>query len=176
MASRHSQNIMATVDFARRAVFGGTLDLRARVVHFSKFDREIFPLEPIIDEIREPSGSASGLLEYRATFGGGWSSKHLGFGFDGQYFHSRRLPRSEWPAQGARTIDPFWQTDVYFQADLGHWLFPEKATYGLKGQVRVNNVFKKGYPFYALEASGAGVQPYGDWRGRTFSLSLTAEF
>ena len=152
------------------------MDLRARLVYFSTFDREIFPDEPVIDEIRHPSGSAPGLLKYRATFGGGWSSKHLGLGFDGQYFHSRRLPQTEWPAQGARSIDPFWQADVYVQADLGHWLWQERSRYGLKGQVRVNNVFKNAYPFYALEASGAGVQPYGDWRGRTVSVSLTAEF
>ncbi len=176
LAGRHSQNFMATLDFARRDVLGGTLELRSRVVWFAKFDRQIFPEDPDIDEIRSPSGSASGLLEYRATFGGGWSTKTFSCGIDGQYFHSRRLPELEWPAQGARTIDPYWQADVYLQGDLGRWLLPDKSRLGLKGQLRVNNVFKNGYPAYANEESGAGVQPYGDWRGRTFSLSLTAEF
>jgi hypothetical protein len=32
------------------------------------------------------------------------------------------------------------------------------------------------HPKYVNEGAGAGVQPYGDWRGRTYSLSLTATF
>ncbi len=175
LASRHSQNFMTTLDYARRDVLGGTLELRSRLVWFTKFTRQIFPEEPSINEITDPSG-ASGLLEYRATFGGGWSTRSLALGFDGQYFHSRRLPEKEWAIQGARTIDPYWQTDVYVQGDIGRWLLPKKSRLGLKGQLRVNNVFKKGYPKYAWEPSGAGVQPYGDWRGRTYSVSLTAEF
>ncbi|MCF3652203.1 TonB-dependent receptor plug domain-containing protein [Synoicihabitans lomoniglobus] len=174
LAGRHSQNWMATFDFARSDVFGGTFDLRSRVVYFERFDREIYPDDPKIDEIRDPSGSAAGLLEYRATFGGGWSNAHFAMGLDGQYFHSRRLPETEWAEQGARTIDPYWQTDFYTQADLGHWLLPADSRYGLKGQLRINNVFKNSYPYYGYVATG--VQPYGDWRGRTFSLSITAEF
>lgn len=176
LASRHSQNLMLTLDYARPNFVGGTLDLRSRVVYFHKFDREIFPADPLIDELREPSGSAPGLLEYRATFGGSWSTALLALGMDGQYFHSRRLPRGEWASQGARTIDPYWQTDLYAQADLGHWLLPAESRMGLKGQIRINNIFKNSYPAYSREASGAGVQPYGDWRGRTLSLTLKAEF
>lgn len=175
LARRHSQNLMATFDFAQRDIFGGTLDLRARAVYFNRFDREILPGDPTVDELRDPSG-ASGILQYRATFGGSWSVPHFAFGLDGQYFHSRRLPRLEWPSQGARTIDPFWQADLYAQADLGHWLLPADSRLGLKAQLRLNNAFKNSYPTYANEASNAGVQPYGDWRGRTFSLSLKAEF
>lgn len=176
LARRHSQNWMGTFDYARRDVFGGTFDLRGRLVYFPRYERQIVAGAPTINEIQHPSGSAPGLLEYRATFGGGWSNRNLGFGLDGQYFHSRRLPEAEWAGQGARTIDPFWQTDLYFQADLAHWLLPADSRYGLRGQVRVNNVFKDSYPYYANEKSGAGLQPYGDWRGRTFSLSISAEF
>ena len=176
LARRHSQNWQGTLDYLRDDVFGGTFDLRGRLVYFSKFDRELFKDSPVIDEIRDPSGSAGGLLEYRATFGGGWSNEVLGLGLDGQYFHSRRLPQTEWATQGARTLDPFWQFDAYLQADLGHWLLPENSRLGLRGQVRVDNLLNEAYPFYALEPSGAGVQPYGDWRGRTYSLSITAEF
>ncbi len=177
LASRHSQNLMASVDFARSEFLGGTMELRSRVMWFPKFDRQYLPTEPYIDEIRDPSGGATtSLLEYRATYGATWSTKTFAVGFDGQYFHSRRLPEKEWALQGARTIDPYWQTDIYVQGDLGHWLLPEKSRFGLKGQLRINNVFKKGYPIYANESSGAGVQPYGDWRGRTISLSLTAEY
>jgi hypothetical protein len=42
--------------------------------------------------------------------------------------------------------------------------------------VRINNLFGAHLPKYANDPSGAGVQPYGDWRGRTYSLSLTATF
>lgn len=175
LASRHSQNLMATFDFAQRDVFGGTLDLRARAVYFSRFERQILPGDSTTDELRDPSG-ATGILQYRATFGGSWSVPHFAFGLDGQYFHSRRLPQLQWVSQGARTIDPFWQADLYAQADLGHWLLPEDSHLGLKAQVRINNAFKNSYPAYAGEASGAGVQPYGDWRGRTISVSLKAEF
>jgi hypothetical protein len=145
-------------------------------MYFQTFDRQITPDSPVIDEIREPSGSAANLLEYRATFGGGWSNRYFGTGLDGQYFHSQRLPESQWAGHGARTIDPYWQADVFVQADLGHWLLSDDSRLGLKGQMRVNNVFKNGYPRYGNAADRSGVQPYGDWRGRTFSLSLTAEF
>jgi iron complex outermembrane receptor protein len=40
----------------------------------------------------------------------------------------------------------------------------------------VNNVFASDFPRYANESSGAGVQPYGDWRGRTYTLALTSAF
>ena len=176
LAKRHSQNWQATFDYIRDDVFGGTFDLRSRLVYFQKFERELFKDSPVIDEIRNPSGSAGGLLEYRATFGGGWSNDVFGLGLDGQYFHSRRLPSAEWIVQGARTIDPFWQFDAYLQTDIGHWVLPADSTVRLRGQLRVDNLLARPYPFYASEPSDSGVQPYGDWRGRTYSLSLTAEF
>jgi len=175
LAGRHSQNLMLTLDYAQPHFLGGTLDLRARSVYFHRFDREILPGDPVVDELRDPSG-ASGILQYRATFGGSWSTPQFGFGLDGQYFHSRRLPRREWSSQGARTIDPYWQADFYTQADLGHWLLPAESRYGLKGQLRINNVFKNNYPAYANGPSGSGVQPYGDWRGRTYSVSIKVDF
>ena len=46
--------------------------------------------------------------------------------------------------------------------------------HGLRAQARVNNLFESAFPLYANSASG--VQPYGDWRSRTYSLSLTASF
>jgi iron complex outermembrane receptor protein len=52
----------------------------------------------------------------------------------------------------------------------------KSSRFGLRGQLRVNNVLGADFPKYANDSSGAGVQAYGDWRGRTFSLSLTATF
>ena len=43
-------------------------------------------------------------------------------------------------------------------------------------QLRVNNILGTEFPKYVNDASGAGVQAYGDWRGRTYSLSLTTVF
>ena len=176
LSRRHSQNWNASLDYSWTDFLGGTLDLRTRLVYFQRYNRELFPNSPVVDEIRNPSGSAAGLLKYRSNFGLGWSNSIFSFGLDGLYFHSRRLPEAEWASQGTRSIDPFWQFDTYFQADIGHWLLPETSRWGIRGQIRINNVFSREYPFYANEASGAGVQPYGDWRGRTISTSLTATF
>jgi iron complex outermembrane recepter protein len=176
LSERHSQNWMGSVDFARREIWGGTIDLRARIMYFQKYEAQVIAAGPTFDEIGDPSGSSANLLEYRATFGGGWSNAHFGIGFDGQYFHSQRLPRTQWAGHGARTIDPFWQADVFVQGDLGHWLFPADSRFGLKGQLRVNNVANNRYPRDGNSADRSGVRPYGDWRGRTYSISLTAEF
>ena len=116
------------------------------------------------------------MLRWRANFGAGWSNRTYGFGFDGQYFHSRRLPAIERPAQGDKQIRPYWQFDVYTQADLVRLLGLQTKRYGLRGQLRVNNLSGFDYPKYANDDAGAGVQPYGDWRGRTYSLSLPATF
>jgi len=42
--------------------------------------------------------------------------------------------------------------------------------------VRVDNLLGERPPKYAEDLSGAGVQPYGDWRGRVVSTSLTITF
>jgi hypothetical protein len=117
-----------------------------------------------------------GLLEYRANFGVSWSDRDHGFGLDGHYYHSRVLPAAEWAGQGQDRIRPFWQFDAFVQSDLTRWL-PWKCTrFGLRGQLRVNNVFGADFPKYTNDSSGAGVQPYGDWRGRVYSVTLTATY
>jgi len=173
---RHSQNCDAALDCAWTEFSGGALEVYGRLVYFMRYDRQLLPSSPVVDELRQPDGSGSNLLKYRANFGAGWSNRDCGFGLDGHYFFSRILPAVEWPSQGADRIDPFWQFDAYLQGDLGRWLPWKNSHCGLRGQVRVNNVFDSGFPAYANEASGAGVQPYGDWRGRTYSVSLTATF
>ena len=176
VASRHSQNWNASVDYAWTACAGGTLELYGRLVYFQRYDLKVFPNSPRVDELGAPDGAAPNLLKYRANFGAGWSRKLYGFGLDGHYYHSRVLPAAEWPGQGGRQIDPYWQFDAYVQSDLGRWLPWKNPRYGLRGQLRVNNLFATGYPQYVNGSAGSGVQPYGDWRGRTYSLSLTATF
>jgi len=60
--------------------------------------------------------------------------------------------------------------------DLTRWLPWKNPRYGLRAQLRVNNIFGSAFPRYVNGGAGAGVQPYGDWRGRTYSLSVTASF
>ena len=175
-ASRHSQNWNLSLDYAWNGCLGGTLELYSRLILFERYDRQLFATSPVVNELRQPDGLASGLLKLRTNFGAGWSNPVYGFGLDGHYFDSRVLPVKEQPSQGGSQIDPFWQFDAYLQSDLGRWLPWKSPRYGLRGQFRVNNVFGNSFPKYANEASGAGVQPYGDWRGRTYSLSLTATF
>ncbi len=173
---RHSQNWTATLEYAWAGLAGGTFELRSRLLYFQRYERQVFASSPVVDQLDRPDGTAPGLLRYRADFNAGWSNRRVGFGVDGQYFHSRILPVLERAAQGGDRIKPYWQFDAYAQVDLARWL-PWKGEHrGLRAQVRVNNLSGFDYPKYVNEAAGAGVQPYGDWRGRTYSLSLTATF
>jgi len=181
LASRHSQNWNLSLDYSWTKCLGGTLQLNGQLVYFQRYDRKILPNNPVVDELEHPDSTAFNLLRYRATLGAGWSNSDYGFGLEGHYYHSRILPLNEQPYQGSNHINPYWQFDAYLQSDLMRWL-PGKTTrqarkgrYGLHGQLRVNNVFGASFPRYGYD-SITGVQPYGDWRGRTYSLSLTASF
>lgn len=176
LASRHSQNWSTSLDFLWTDFLGGTVEIYGRWIHFSRYDRELTPGAPPVDELGDPDGTATGLLRHRVNFGAGWSTPRFGFGIDGQYFDARRLPVSQWAAQGGSSIRPYWQFDTFLQGDLGRWLPWKGSRHGLRGQIRINNISGFAYPKYAGEGSGAGVQPYGDWRGRTYSVSLTATF
>jgi iron complex outermembrane receptor protein len=175
---RHSQNWTAALEYAWIGLAGGTLELRSRLLYFQRYDRQLFASSPVVDQLGNPDGTegSTPLLRYRADFNANWSNKRWGFGLDGQYFHSRILPLPERPAQGSDHIKSYWQFDAYAQIDLSPWLPWKSKQRGLRAQVRVNNLSAFDYPKYAAEGSNAGVQPYGDWRGRTYSLSLTATF
>jgi outer membrane receptor protein involved in Fe transport len=176
-ASRHSQDWNLSVDYAWTEWFGGTLDLYGRLVYFQSYKLQLLPVSPEVDELRQPDGVIpGGILKYRSNFGAGWSNDKFGFGLDGRYFYSRVLPETEQLTQGSSHIDPYLAFDAYVQSDLGRWLPWKSSHYGLRGQLRVNNVFGAAFPRYDDDPSGTGVQPYGDWRGRTYSLSLTATF
>jgi outer membrane receptor protein involved in Fe transport len=173
---RHSRNWNATLDYAWTECLGGALTLYGRLIYFEKYDLQVGPDSAVVHELRHPDGSTSSLLKYRANFGAGWSNRAWGLGVDGHYFHSRVLPADEWAGQGHDRIRPFWQCDAYVQSDVGRWLPWQSSRYGLRAQLRINNLLDAGFPKYVNDSSGAGVQPYGDWRGRTYSLSLTATF
>ncbi len=175
-AKRHSQNWNAAFDYAWNGWLGGTLELRGRWVWFQRYDRQLFSASPVVDELGAPDGTAPGLLRHRLSFGTAWSNKSYGFGVDGHYLSSRILPQVEWPGQGSDRIKPYWQFDAYAQTDLTRWLPRRSENFRLNAQLRVNNLSGFAFPKYANDASGSGVQPYGDWRGRTFSFSLTASF
>jgi outer membrane receptor protein involved in Fe transport len=173
---RRSQNWTATLEYAWTGCAGGTLELRGRLLYYQRYARQIFANSAVVDELDHPDGTAPGLLRYRADFNASWSNRRWGFGLDGQYFHSRILPLIEQPAQGSDHLKPYWQVDAFAQVDLSPWMPWKGGHRGLRAQVRVNNLSGFDYPKYASDGSGSGVQPYGDWRGRTYSLSLTATF
>jgi len=173
-AWRRSHNWNLSLDYAWTRCLGGTLEAYGRLIHYTRYDHLLVPGAQPIDELSHPEGTAANLLRYRAKFGAGWSGRLWGFGVDGHYFHSRLLPRTQWDEQGSDRIRPYWQGDVFLQGSLSglaRWL-PR----GLRAQVRVNNVFGARYPAYVFDSSGAGVQTYGDWRRRAYSLSLTTAF
>jgi len=173
-ARRHSQNWNLSLDYAWMECAGGSLEVRGRVVYFQKFDQQLLPLTGDVDQLGNPNGAVPGLLRYRGLLSATWANRNWGAGFDGHYFHSRILPVSERASQGDRQVDPYWQFDMHTHADIGRWLPGGNKNYNLRAQLRVNNVFGSNYPRYAGDPSG--VQPYGDWRGRTYSFSLTATF
>lgn len=175
-ARRHSQNWNAALEYAWQDFVGGVLELRGRWVWFQRYDRHLFANSPVVDQLGAPDGTAPGLLRHRLTFGAGWSCADWGLGVDGHYLGARRLPASEWPAQGARDIKAYWQFDVFARTDLTRWLPGEPSRFRLGAQLRINNLSGFDFPKYIPDGSGAGVQPYGDWRGRTYSISLTASF
>jgi len=176
LAWRHSQNWNTSLDYAWTECLNGKFELYARWAYFQRFDLQVLPTSPVVDELRAPDGATSGLLKHRLNFGAGYSRPHYGFGIDGHYFHSRILPALEWPGQGGDRIAPYWQFDAFVQSDLTRWLPLKNPRFGLRGQLRINNLFAPQLPKYANDVSGAGVQSYGDWRGRTCSISLTATF
>ncbi|MEO6003607.1 MAG: TonB-dependent receptor plug domain-containing protein [Opitutus sp.] len=176
LAWRHSQNWSTSLDYAWTQCFGGRLDVYGRWVYFQKYELQVAPSSAMVDELEQPDGTAVGLLKHRSNFGAGWSNRNFGFGLDGHYFHSRNIPAAEWPTTSHRQINPNWQFDAYLQTDLARWLPWKSSRFGLRGQLRVNNIFDAAPPRYANDASGAGVQPYGDWRRQTYAISLQATF
>jgi iron complex outermembrane receptor protein len=62
------------------------------------------------------------------------------------------------------------------QRDLGAWLPWKSSHFGIRGQARVDNIFDAGPPRFADDPTGAGVQSYGDWRRRVYSLSITVTY
>jgi outer membrane receptor protein involved in Fe transport len=175
LSARKSQNWTGSFDYRWTECFGGTFESYARVLFFQRYRARILPYTPIVDELNEPDGFVP-LLRYRANFGASWSNPQWNFGADGHYFHSRLLPQQEWATQGSSTIHPYWQGDVYAGAELTRWLPWKSRRFGLRGQIRVNNVLNTPFPKWVNDPFGTGVEPYGDWRGRVYSVSLTATF
>jgi len=176
LAYRHSQNWSTSLDYAWTECLGGRLELYGRWLYYPRYDLQLLPATPVTDELAQPDGFAPQLLRHRVNFGTGWSNRDYSFGVDGHYFHSRVLPLSEQAAQGGDRIGSTWQFDAYVQSDLARWLPWKSPRFGLRGQLRVNNLLDARAPRYDRDPSGTGVQTYGDWRGRVYSLSLTATF
>lgn len=175
-ARRHSQNWNTAAEYAWSGFLGGTLELRGRWVWFQRYERQLDPTTPVTDQLGNPDGTAPGLLRHRLTFGAAWTGAAWGFGVDGHYLGERKLPVAERAAQGSSHIKPYWQLDAFAQTDLTRWLPGDPSRYRLHAQLRVNNLSGFDFPKYAADPTGAGIQAYGDWRGRTYSFSVTASF
>jgi outer membrane receptor protein involved in Fe transport len=176
ISGRQSLDWIATADWAWKKCAGGTLEIYARAVYFESYERQILPGSPEVDELKHPDGTTTDLLRLRANFGASWSDRIRGLGMDAHYYSSQVLPISEWPDQGSDRIKAFWQLDAYLRQELGQWLPWDSSKRSLRAQARVDNIFGFNYPKYADQVTEAGIQPYGDWRGRTYSLSLTATY
>ncbi|HEX2862681.1 MAG TPA: hypothetical protein VHN79_13625, partial [Lacunisphaera sp.] len=177
-ARRHSQNWSIAGDYSWRGPAGGTVELRSRWVWFQRYERQLEPGGPMVDELDDPDTVALGLLRHRLMFSAGWSNAAHGFGVDTHYFGARMLPQVERPVQGSDRIKSYWQLDAYVRSDVTRWL-PQRLRSDrlrLGVQFRINNLTDYEFPKYANAESGTGRQPYGDWRGRTFSLSFNAEY
>jgi iron complex outermembrane recepter protein len=173
-AWRRSQNWSGSLDYAWTKCLGGTFEAYARLLYFSRYRHLLVRGAPVVDELSRPEGASWNLLRSRARFGSSWSNRSFGVGIDGHYFHSRVLSAIEQSAQGEDRIAPYWQFDGFVQGNIGRWFsWPDNR---LRAQLRVNNLFAESYPRYANSGSGAGVQAYGDWRGRMYSLSATVAF
>lgn len=176
VASRRSENWSLSLDYAWTECLKGTLEFYARWIGYQRYEREVMPGSPPVDELKNPDGTAGGLIAQRMSFGADWSNDLVGFGLDGRHYGERPLPLYERASQGSDHVDPYTQFDGYVQCELRRLLPWLTDRQGLRVQVRVDNLFNAGFPRYADDPSGAGVQCYGDWRGRTYSLSLTASF
>lgn len=176
VARRHSQNWNTTLEYARRDLAGGTLELRGRWTWFQTYDLQLYPGAPVVDELDAPDNTAPPILRHRLTLSSGWFKPAYGFGVDAHYLGPRNVPAIERGIQGGDRVPEYWQVDAYVQADLTRFVPFAGRRFGLNAQLRVNNLSDFGFPHYANDPTGAGVQPYGDWRGRTYSLSLTARW
>ena len=176
LAWRHSYEWSASVDYSWTQCLGGSLDLYCRLIDFQRYDLEVLPTLPPVDELRAPDGTTPGLLKTRVNFGAGWSNKTLGFGIDGQYFSSRILPADEWAAQGSDHVNPYTEFGAYLQGNLSRFIPWRSPHYGLSGQLRIDNFLGAKPAKYAEDASGSGVESYTDWRGRVYSVTLTVTF
>jgi hypothetical protein len=176
LAWRESQNWTTGLDYAWTECLGGRLDVYGRWSYFSKYAVKVLPGDSILDELNHPDGTVP-VLKHRLNFGASWSRNDFGLGFDGHYFHSRALPVfPDWTLQHRRQINPYWEFDTFVQSDLTRWLPWKPAHFGLHGQLRVNNVFDTRPPRYANDPSRSGFQSYGDWRRRTYAISVNASF
>jgi len=176
VAGRSSQDWNLSLDYTWKNFVGGALTLYTRWVYFQRYERQYLPGSPIIDELRDPDVASLELMRNRVNFGGEWTGHRNAFGIDAQYFGQRELPTFQWADQGSDHIDPYCQVDAFAKTDLTRWLPWEQSRYRLSLQLRVNNVLSAGFPKYTDDPSGAGLDAYGDWRGRTYTLSVTATF
>jgi iron complex outermembrane receptor protein len=175
-AWRQSRSLTTTAAWEAILPSGGLLEIHGRWVQLLTFERQLRPDDPVIDQLATPDSAEASLIRHRATLGTSWSRQRNSIGVDLQYLHSRNLPLAERPSQGSDRIGSYWQLDAFVVRDFGFLAQKLGSGTSLQGQIRINNLLGTDYPDYASHPSGARIQPYGDWRGRTASLSVTVGF
>jgi outer membrane receptor protein involved in Fe transport len=176
VASRASQDWNLSLDYTESDVFGGAITIYTRWVYFQSFERQLLGNSGVVDELDHPDVASLELMRNRLNFGGEWADKRNAFGIDAEYFGTRQLPEFQWVQQQSHNIAPYFQVDAFGKTDLTRFLPWEKSRYRLSLQLRVNNVFSARFPKYIDDPSGSGLGAYGDWRGRVYSISVTATF
>ncbi|HEY3757385.1 MAG TPA: TonB-dependent receptor plug domain-containing protein [Opitutaceae bacterium] len=176
LAWRHSENWDFAFDYGRRDIFGGDLDFYVRYVYFQRFDVELVPHSPVIDELRDPDTASLDLVRHRINAGASWSNRHFGFGLEERYFAPRVIPLPQQLEQGSNHIGSFRPFDVYVKGNLHLWDRRDRRAPQLSAELRVNNVLNDPLPKFPTDPSSTGVEAYGDWRGQSYSFSVTVSY
>lgn len=176
LAWRRSENWNFALDYGVKDVLGGSLDFYARYVYFQRYDVEVVPHAPVVDELRDPDTASLDLVPHRINLGAGWENRRFGFGVEERYFSSRVIPASQQALQGSNHIDAYDPLDAYVKGNLAFWDRTAARTPRLTAELRVNNLLNRPLPKFPTDPSGTGVEAYGDWRGQVYSFSFILSY
>ncbi|HZZ58293.1 MAG TPA: hypothetical protein VFE31_10725, partial [Opitutaceae bacterium] len=176
LAWRRSENWNFAFDYGIKDILGGNLDFYARYVYFQRYDVEVVPHAPVVDELRDPDTASLDLVPHRINIGGGWQNHRFGFGVEERYFSSRVIPASQQALQGSNHIDAYDPVDAYIKGNLAFWDRTTARKPRLTAELRVNNLLNRPLPKFPTDPSGTGVEAYGDWRGQVYSFSFILSY
>jgi iron complex outermembrane recepter protein len=116
-------NWTASVDYTWTKCLGGAFEAYCRLIDFQRYDVEVLPTSPPVDELNAPrTGSSPASSSSADEFRGGLVEPRVRLRDRRALLPFRILPEDEWATQGSDEVDPYWQFDAYLQGDLGRWL------------------------------------------------------